>query len=75
MVNMTDSKQITILSGLPVKTLEYMRLALNIAYSTDPYGRENCAEIVRLINKALEEKQYDYYTSFDEVNENNTLGI
>ncbi len=72
---MTDTKQISILSGLPVKTLEYMRLALNIAYSTDPYGRDNCAEIVRLINKALEEKSLNYYTAFDEVAENNTLGI
>jgi hypothetical protein len=70
---MTDSKQITILSGLPVNTLEYLRLALNVAYQTDPYGRENCAAICRLVNKALEEKQSDY-TMFDYVDEN-PIGI
>lgn len=71
---MTDSRQISILSDLPYETLETMRLALNIAYTTDPYGRENCAHIVRLINKALEEKQLNYYTSFEDVDEN-PIGI
>lgn len=64
---MTDYQQITILSGLPVNTLEYIRLSLNIAYSSDPYGRENCATICRLVNLALEEKQLNYYTSFEEL--------
>ncbi len=72
---MTDTKQITILSGLPVATLEYLRLSLNIAYATDPAGRENCANICRLVNLALEEKQSDYWTLYDEVDENKTLGI
>ncbi len=71
---MTDTRQISILSGLPVNTLETMRLALNIAYMTDPYGSNNCAEIVRLINKALEEKNMNYYTAFDEIDEN-PIGI
>jgi len=73
---MTDSKQISILSGLPVKTLDTIRLALNTLYLTDPYGRDlnGCAEIVRLINKALEEKQLNYYTPFDEIDEN-PIGI
>lgn len=70
---MTDSSQITILSGLPVSTLEYLRLSLNIAYVTDPAGMENCAAICRLVNKALEEKQ-TYYTTFDEIDEN-PIGI
>lgn len=71
---MTDSSQITILSGLPVATLDYLRLALNIAYVTDPAGNEKCATICRLINRALEEKQLDYYTLYDEVDEN-PIGI
>ena len=72
---MTDTRQISILSGLPVKTLEYLRLSLNIAYSTDPFGRENCAEICRLVNKALAEKELNYYTAFDEIDETNNLWI
>lgn len=72
---MTDSKQITILSELPVSTLEYFRLALNIAYATDPVGRENCGKLCDLINRALEEKnEIQFYTPFDEVDEN-PIGI
>lgn len=70
---MTDTNQITILSGLPVNTLEYIRLALNVAYATDPKGREGCATICRLVNLALEEKQEDYYTQFEHVTDNNPL--
>lgn len=72
---MTDSKQITILSELPVDTLEYFRLALNIAYATDPYGREKCAEKCRLVNLALEEKQLNYYTSFEELDDDNQMAF
>ena len=72
---MTDSKQITILSGLPVATLEYLRLSLNIAYATDPAGRENCANICRLVNKALEEKQADYWTSYEDIDDDNQMAF
>jgi hypothetical protein len=72
---MTDSKQITILSDLPIATLEYFRLALNIAYATDPTGRENCASLCRLINKALEQKQLNYYTSFEELDDDNQMAF
>lgn len=72
---MTDSNQITILSGLPVSTLEYLRLALNIAYATDPAGRENCSAICRLVNKALEEKQADYWTSYEDIDDDNQMSF
>lgn len=72
---MTDSKQITILSELPVSTLEYFRLALNIAYQTDPYGRENCATICRLVNLALEQKQENYWTGYEELDDDNQMAF
>jgi len=68
---MTDSKQIEIFSGLPVETLDHLRLASNIAYATDPYGRGKCAELCHFINKALEEKQLNYFTSYEELDDDN----
>lgn len=72
---MTNSKQIQILSELPVNTLEYIRLSLNIAYSTDPAGRQNCASICFLVNKALEQKQINDYTSFEELDDDNQMAF
>ena len=69
---MTDTNQITILSGLPVKTLETIRWSLNLTYAKDRTF-EDCATICRLVNLALEEKQEDYYTQFEHVTDNNPL--
>ena len=45
---MTDSKQISILSELPVETLDHLRLALNIAYAETPMDVENAQSFATL---------------------------
>lgn len=66
---MTDSKQITILSELPVSTLEYFRLGLNAAWLADPYTFKKCGDLCGLVNKALEQKQENYWTGYQELDD------
>lgn len=70
---MTDQETITALSRLPHKTLETMRLALNVLWHTDPYGKDETAKLVGLINKAIESKQVDYFHGFEIVEDQ--LGV
>lgn len=69
------SQTVKTLSELPVSTLEYIRLALNIAYSIDPANGKKCGEICDQVNRALELKQADYYTQFEHVTDTNPIGI
>ena len=57
------------LQELQEVTLEYIRLALNLAYATDPVSREKCAELCHLVNKSLEEKQLNYFEELDDDNQ------
>lgn len=63
------------LSKLPHDRLEYYRFALNVAISLDPYGSPKSAKMIQEINEALEMKDKDYFTMYEDITENNPIGI
>ena len=63
------------LSKLPHNRLDRYRLALNAVIVMDPFGFPETVEMIQEINEALEIKDKDYFTMYEDITENNTLGV
>ena len=72
---MKESQIISKLSELPVEVLDRFRITLALAFEESyPSTRTKLMQMADLINRALEQKQLDYYHGF-EIVEPKDLGV